>query len=699
MHVADSRGLNGFFLPIRHEDYDNPPVTARPWDLALRVAHLGCVVRDRLDSVKNEQTGKYLIELEDVGDFTGSILWPRTTRGLNTIREVFPTQVVAKPKAGTPNTGLFTFGRGGDVEAHIIRKPWERDDRLKALVTDQPNYLPRPPGGWLGVVVSAQDERNQNELWYSTDPRLCAPDRGGSKDYGSIVCDMRGDDADTEVAARLQTHERVTHIEGQYQIAWMGTEAKQGKGGFGVWYGKGDGAAQATSPGVANWASWERRGPLHSGHHSNDKHKVGNNAEGESEQPLHIGIGPARGAFYYKNRVEDGRLDHTAYVQGGFTGQPRQTRFGYDFATGLHRWWHRDPLIEPPEPPPPPVENPPWQQWPPPIPPGMPLEPQTDKPLQPGLYEKQLAAPSFQLTSGRDRSSQPGDGRFGGGGQDTIFDQSPDPGSTKSILDRLFPLDMDTPPEDISGMPFDLSGVEPITDGSGLAPTSPELGFTYPDPGPGVENEFTHRRQRREEYERQQGRSGWLSQAAKDRGGPSPLTVEMVGLAKVQGGHWLYQSRPGEHWGNGTAETAAMVIAPGGWLHDGPDSQGDWLGSLAVLLYAGDNGGSAVTFGWGEWSQTSGDWSDGAVFGLSDSSGSRNLNLAFRDASGSARDGTLQFNGTQVLTTRRTGWEAPSGTAVRTTFDADSPTISPGDVAQRLKALIDDLTTHGVIGA
>jgi hypothetical protein len=44
-----------------------------------------------------------------------------------------------------------------------------------------------------------------------------------------------------------------------------------------------------------------------------------------------------------------------------------------------------------------------------------------------------------------------------------------------------------------------------------------------------------------------------------------------------------------------------------------------------------------------------------------------------------------------------TGWGAPTGTATRTTFATGSVTLP--QLAERVKALIDDLTTKGVIGA
>lgn len=53
--------------------------------------------------------------------------------------------------------------------------------------------------------------------------------------------------------------------------------------------------------------------------------------------------------------------------------------------------------------------------------------------------------------------------------------------------------------------------------------------------------------------------------------------------------------------------------------------------------------------------------------------------------------------GTAVVGARKTGWTASTGTATRTAFDTATATTQ--QVAERLKALIDDLTSHGLIGA
>ena len=68
------------------------------------------------------------------------------------------------------------------------------------------------------------------------------------------------------------------------------------------------------------------------------------------------------------------------------------------------------------------------------------------------------------------------------------------------------------------------------------------------------------------------------------------------------------------------------------------------------------------------------------------------------DVSGDSNtSGVFRVGGTQVMTSRRTGWAAPTGTATRTTFATS--TVTTAQLAERVKALIDDLTTHGLIGA
>ena len=53
--------------------------------------------------------------------------------------------------------------------------------------------------------------------------------------------------------------------------------------------------------------------------------------------------------------------------------------------------------------------------------------------------------------------------------------------------------------------------------------------------------------------------------------------------------------------------------------------------------------------------------------------------------------------GNKIISARRTGWTAATGTATRTSFDTS--TVTTAQLAERVKALLDDLIAHGLIGA
>lgn len=71
--------------------------------------------------------------------------------------------------------------------------------------------------------------------------------------------------------------------------------------------------------------------------------------------------------------------------------------------------------------------------------------------------------------------------------------------------------------------------------------------------------------------------------------------------------------------------------------------------------------------------------------------------LEFFDSGDLNISGSYQVLETQVLTSRRTGWTAATGTATRATFATGSVTLPV--LAQAVKALIDDLMSHGLIGS
>lgn len=88
------------------------------------------------------------------------------------------------------------------------------------------------------------------------------------------------------------------------------------------------------------------------------------------------------------------------------------------------------------------------------------------------------------------------------------------------------------------------------------------------------------------------------------------------------------------------------------------------------------------------------------VVNTASASGSRILQLEENSVSKFAVDasGFLYIAGTKVLGTRVTGYTAMTGTADRATAYATS-TITLVQLAERVKAIQDDLTTHGAIGA
>lgn len=63
----------------------------------------------------------------------------------------------------------------------------------------------------------------------------------------------------------------------------------------------------------------------------------------------------------------------------------------------------------------------------------------------------------------------------------------------------------------------------------------------------------------------------------------------------------------------------------------------------------------------------------------------------------SATESGIEIRGAQVLSDRKTGWSAASGTATRTTFN--TATVTLPQLAERMKAFIDDFISHGAIGA
>lgn len=135
----------------------------------------------------------------------------------------------------------------------------------------------------------------------------------------------------------------------------------------------------------------------------------------------------------------------------------------------------------------------------------------------------------------------------------------------------------------------------------------------------------------------------------------------------------------------GTEYTVISAAAGRGWLN---------CGSVGLLLSASTAAGT-IDFTTGGYSLRMSILSNGNVkIGGSTDTGDKlqvNGTINLTGAYG------LYVNSTKVVGERRTGWVAPTGTATRTAFTTS--TVTTAQLAERVKALIDDLTAHGLIAS
>lgn len=124
-----------------------------------------------------------------------------------------------------------------------------------------------------------------------------------------------------------------------------------------------------------------------------------------------------------------------------------------------------------------------------------------------------------------------------------------------------------------------------------------------------------------------------------------------------------------------------ITFTPKTWAdyQEGPYLEASELNRLESALDALVNGTSRAV-------RLDGDTMTG---GLTLSAG--NLNLA---------TGDIQIGGTRVVGARKAGWSVATGTATRTTFD--TATVTLPQLAERVKAIVDDLHAtagHGMFGS
>lgn len=133
-----------------------------------------------------------------------------------------------------------------------------------------------------------------------------------------------------------------------------------------------------------------------------------------------------------------------------------------------------------------------------------------------------------------------------------------------------------------------------------------------------------------------------------------------------------------------TGGAGTCAISPGNYRTTAGSFEGDFTAIGTIIKFSGNFYGRMAYDG----------GLDAMLLELNSPSGSERVQLRGTSTP------SLRFNDAQVLTTRRIGWQVPTGTATRTAFD--TATVTLPQLAERVKALIDDLHAnagHGLIGA
>ncbi len=432
MKVGDWRTIGGpGVLPLQVENahtFAKPGGADENNNLWERPCLFGIRITNRDEDISKVPIGAYIEDPETRGDVIGSTFWKRATRDVGFWR--FSTPVVtgdevagAAPSSGTPTGTKKTpppagksvatggMAASGDHckeqdELHLgpVKKitegdEWVQDKRVESITpklpkdTDGNKLWPKFPKEYFGIVLSADWEDEQQELFHPTDPRMIAVNRKGDAEMGSLVCDM-GDEfkIDSERMARLQAMEWVVKkptsdyvsFYGRNSIAWnIGQSGcKDVRGGLikdvdsnslGGSSGTSSGGGGADKTGPLGLVSQRQNGPFEI---PCNKHQVGKDEDGNIIYSTHLSM---NSYFTFPDGVMDGPLKHDGYwVQPDEAPETAFVFFQYDGSLdhpfiggskkGKHRWWCQTNKYGPP--------------WEPPI-----YPPDVPTPRPPGMIE------------------------------------------------------------------------------------------------------------------------------------------------------------------------------------------------------------------------------------------------------------------------------------------------------------------------
>jgi hypothetical protein len=414
----------------------------------------GVRITGRDEATSSIPIGSYIEDVETRGDVLGSTFWNRATRDIGFWR--FSTPVVtgdevkgAVPADGDADTPTGKEGGasgsnvptgGGGLAAkgahcaeqdkfHIgpVKKitdgdEWVQDKRVESISpilpkdADGNKLWPKFPKEYFGIVLAADWEDEQQELFHPTDPRMIAVNRKGDPEMGSLVCDMADDDfkIDSERMARLQAFEWVikkptseyVSFYGRNSIAWnigqSGCADVRGglikdvdSNSLGTPSGTPSSSEPNDSISVSDWGgggggsegplglvSQRQSGPFEI---PCKKHKVGKDDDGNEIYSTHLSL---NSYFSFPSGFMDGPLKHDGFWKAPDEApETAYVFFQYDPSLshpfiggteyGKHRWWAQTNKYQPPWRPP---------VWPPPdMPTVPPITPDGSTTVQEGL--------------------------------------------------------------------------------------------------------------------------------------------------------------------------------------------------------------------------------------------------------------------------------------------------------------------------
>lgn len=287
-----------------------------------------------------------------------------------------------RPGSSTQNQGQNQNGGSGDSCATmpdgmfqvrpIKNNKYEPDKRLKELKPELPKAggkraWPKFPKGAIGITLTSNNEEEQEDLYFPTDPRLIAVNKAGDKDMGSLVFDLNNKfEIDPDRGARLQSMMRVLKKPPgakENALAWnIGPSGCEDTYGGYVIDRETDNPAsrpKATGSGaglsrptvtelpvqqkgkgkVISRVSRNDGGPFDVGT-GKCRHVIGQDADGHKVTRLHFDIA----TLFRRNDSEDGPLNVTDWLPGDELNKKVKVKFGWN--AGALKWdWYTTTMV------------------------------------------------------------------------------------------------------------------------------------------------------------------------------------------------------------------------------------------------------------------------------------------------------------------------------------------------------------------